>query len=193
MDIDVISVIEVILVAFAVGGGSVFFFTHYKPKKKPEVTPILGKELHEAPNKIDYEIVKEADSKLVVTKSGTIKKSRRFLDNTKEKRRYFPDHILVQTLKSGKKRFLVRWNYYYSESLKSIDDLMPAYSPSLESLLSVGQGGQFEKALGVIGGFALDRPTLLLLGVAVLISIPIGIGLMPSILNPPNTVVHWYP
>ena len=175
------------------GGAAYVFFKFLKGSKRGEApAQTEGIKMHEAPRNVEYERFKEADGKMVIIKKGTMAKNKKWLDDGREKRRFFPNHILTETIK-GKIRYFYRFNEYYSESIENVKDTVPRYSEALESQLTGNEGTQLEKALGVVAGFIIDRPTAILLGAAMAMSIPIGIGLLPGILHPPNVVVRWVP
>ena len=154
--------------------------------------------IEKVPKNLQYEIVQEKDvlnadvsdplAKTAVIKKGKVSKRKLFVDW--KSKRYFVNHILKEKVK-GKPRFLVRWNVNYSEAMNAKGEIV--YSTELENLDMGDMVQQLKKAVGLFQGLQLDRNTLTLIGIALVFGIPIGLGLWPGILHPPNTVIHWVP
>ena len=154
--------------------------------------------IEKVPRNLQYEIVQEKDvlnanmeqavAKTAIIKQGKVNKRKLFVDW--RGKRYFVNHILKEKVK-GKWRYLVRWNVNYSEAMNAKGDIV--YSPELENLDMDDMASQLKKAVGMVQGLQIDRNTLTLVGIALVFGIPIGLGLWPGILHPPNTVIHWVP
>ena len=154
--------------------------------------------IEKVPRNLQYEIVQEKDvlnesmaepvAKTAIIKQGKVNKRKLFVDW--RGKRYFVNHILKEKVK-GKWRYLVRWNVNYSEAMNAKGDIV--YSPELENLDMDDMASQLKKAVGMVQGLQIDRNTITLIIIALVFGIPIGLGLWPGILHPPNTVIHWVP
>ena len=142
----------------------------------------------EAPSKIDYEIFRPADNRLVIVKRGRISKKKAYF--LWQKRQYYTNHILRQQI--GKRfRYFIRWNEYYSEAIDSMDKTIPKFAPELEGDLMNNMVIQFRDAAVTLAGLQIDRTMLILLALAMVFGIPIGLSFNNIFNWVPSTVVHW--
>jgi hypothetical protein len=162
-------------------------------KRKPEpVIAISEVQRSEAPKRVNFEIFRPADNKLIVIKKGKISKTQAYLRT--RRRLYYTNHILKIEYPNRKPVFLIRWNEYYSEALNKPDQLIPEYAAELENDLANDFVTQMvQAAIQLAGMIQLDRTITTLLLLAMVFGIPIGMS-FNSIFNwVPSTVVHWIP
>lgn len=165
-----------------------------KAEKEAKVQPpvletITEVEKNKAPNRVEYEIFKESDKRLIVVRKGKISKARAYL--IFKQRQYYTDHILKQSKKGKRDRYFIRWNLFYSEALDSIAATEPKFSAELENDLMTDLPTGLKRAVITLAGMHLDRTTILLLLLAFVFGHPIGFSYNDIFHWVPNTVVHW--
>lgn len=182
-------------------------------KKKPvplvQTETVISKE--QAPNRLRFEMIKpiEGQKDSVVVKRKTVNKKDEIIkfSNLKPLPRVFfirsvirrqtevPRYLLGLIPRGTRKKvdFIVRCNQYWSESLESLEEKVPQFSPELENLLLSDDIKQHIDAVRMIRKFVLDWSIIKIMLLVFGLSIPLALLVDSSSGIIPTQIVVWQP